>query len=108
MFCSRCGSFMSREALFCTNCGFELKNAIPKTEDVQNNTTICPKSRKTKNSNIWILISLIPTGVVVYFVGCILSNRLHFLFHIIAVIGGLITLWAIKRLIAKSKYPPRN
>jgi len=108
MFCSRCGRLMNKKVTYCTNCGFKLKNAIPDVKGVEKHTANYNESRKSKKFSIGILIFLIPFGVAVYIIGCLLSNWLHLAFHIIAVVGGLLVLFAIKELIVRSKYPPER
>ena len=106
MFCSRCGSLMDSKTSFCTNCGLKLQSAIPSTEDCISSDNQLREDESIKKTQNSFICFFIPWGIVLYLIGTILSSCLHGAFHIVAIVGGLFVLIAVKELIARSKYPP--
>ena len=133
MFCSRCGSQMNERARFCTKCGFELKQGIPrpkaeKTDVNEQQSTPQPLAKQqNKISHRLTFVGVIIIGIVCYLIGSALSSELHhylnaktngyidtgdtilgIIGYLLILVGGASVLFAVKELIAISKYPPKD
>lgn len=75
MYCKKCGKEISKNAVFCGNCGH-------RTEDGKSSNVSSEKKIKAKGKRkIWIIIGMMLLVLIVLTIGFILKNELFKMEH---------------------------